>query len=274
MPDTGADCFLNSGKKMESLQWSSDRYSPLSQRVHVCATCSDNFIVNTKFTKCDWCKGSLRTNWAKLKYQFIKLRQECNNIKWQRVFTPNDNLNLKTKEVLEKTEELINLFHQQQKHQKPTFSKIVKNNGEKTEDELGQEYEVRTGKLWRPKIKIINVQDEDLINEEQFVANIAKQNLPDIMRNDIKFVRKYKTAKNKKNTFDVILEVSADQYNYISNKKDSLFVHWHKYRYSDSICVLRCLQCWKYGHRAINALQNRFVRCATKTTRKRRLYKQ
>nr|CAH7757875.1 unnamed protein product [Callosobruchus chinensis] len=45
--------------------------------------------------------------------------------------------------------------------------------------ELGDEYEVKVGKLINPKIKLLNVKEEDVTNIPQFLKTLRKENIPD-----------------------------------------------------------------------------------------------
>lgn len=290
----------------------------MSPGTHVCAVCSDNFIVNSKCIKCDNCESVYHLVCIKVKDQLMKLKQESNNVMWfcndclQEVVIklkkPVDDFNEKAKVVIEKTEKLINLI---QKQQQPMYSEVVKNRNNvepliikpkklnqnstitknvleqkispadiaasiskvkqashgcvvvhcedkkslenlktKTQDKLGKDYVITTGKMLNPKIKIVNVKEEQLKDVKDFVINVANQNLPDDLKDGIQFVRKFKTQKNINETCNVILELSTEQYNFLRNKRDHLYIGWNSYRYFEFISVLRCFKCWKFGHQA------------------------
>lgn len=282
---------------------------------HTCAVCSDNFIVNSRSIKCDYCEKLFHIVCVKIKDQLVKFKQENQNIKWYcnaclkeveiKLSQTGEDINVKTQEVLNRTEKLLNLLENQYK---PKYSDVVKNNNTiepliikpknsnqnstqtktileqkirpeniavakvklgsngcvvvqcedkksleelktKTQKELGQEYEITTGKKINPKIKIINVKKEHLANEDDFLTKLKNQNLPEELRKNIKVVRKYTSAKNKKDAYNVILEINPEIYNYIS-KKDKLYVDWEGYKYFEFVSVLRCFRCWKFGHYA------------------------
>lgn len=82
------------------------------------------------------------------------------------------------------------------------------------------------------------MKNEHLTNEEDFLIKINKQNLPGSLKNDIKLLRKYNSAKNTINMYNVILEINPDTYNYIS-RKDKIYVGWDGYKYFDFVSVVR-----------------------------------
>lgn len=49
----------------------------------------------------------------------------------------------------------------------------------KTQNELGHEYEILTGKILNPKIKIIRVKEDQLVKKKEIIAKMANPNLPD-----------------------------------------------------------------------------------------------
>lgn len=120
----------------------------------------------------------------------------------------------------------------------------------KAQDKLGKEYVITTGRRLNPKIKIINVKEKELNDTEQFMDDLARQNLPDSIKDGLKFVRKFKTPKNKNDTCNVILEMSTEQFNILKRKRDQIYVGWNSYRYFEFVSVLRCFKCWRYGHQA------------------------
>lgn len=289
----------------------------MAPSTQLCALCSDNFIVNSKCIKCDYCAKWYHLTCIRIKDQFLKFKQDFNNVKWfcdecvqevdSKLKKTVEDIDKKTREVLEKTELLINLIQQQQQ---PKYADVVKktnNNIEpliikpkvtnqnstvtksvleqkinpadiaasvskikgvshgcvvvhckdkqsrdnlklKTQSELGEDYEVVMGKMLNPKIKIINVKEDQLVNPEEFITTVANQNFPDNMKNGIKFVRKSKSSNNKTKKCNVILELSTGQYNYLVHKGNHLYVEWNSYKFFDFVSVLRCFKCWRFGH--------------------------
>lgn len=47
----------------------------------------------------------------------------------------------------------------------------------KTQNELGNEYEINTGKFINLRIKIVNIREADFGNEDEFITKFCKQNL-------------------------------------------------------------------------------------------------
>lgn len=269
--------------------------------------------MNSKFLNCDYCEKSFHLGCVKIKEPFVKLKQEHHNIKWfcnecvriveTKLSNLGEDVSVKTQEILDKTDKLLNILENQYK---PTYSNVLKNNNTiepliikpknpnqnstqtktileqkicpeniavskvkqgahgcvvvhcedkksletlktKTQNEFGQEYEISTGKKLNPKIKIINVKKEHLMNENDFLAKIKNQNLSEHFDKYVKLIRKYTSPKSKKDTFNVILEINPETYKYIS-KRDKLYVDWDGYKYFDFVSVLRCFRCWKFGH--------------------------
>lgn len=287
----------------------------MAAATHVCAVCSDNFIVNSKSLKCDYCEELFHIGCVRIKDQFVKFKQENHNIKWycndcvkqveKKLNKRGEDVSVKTQEVLDKTDKLLNIL---ENHYKPKYSDILKNSTNiepliikpkkpnqnssqtksvleqkicpeniavskvkhgshgcvvvhcddkkslenlktKTQKELGEEYEITIGKTINPKIKIINIKKEHLLNEDDFLTKLKHQNLPEDLKKSFKMIRKYTSAKSKKDTYNVILEINPEIYNYIT-KKDKLYVDWDSYKYFEFVSVLRCFHCWKYGHYA------------------------
>lgn len=117
---------------------------------------------------------------------------------------------------------------------------ILKN---QAENELRENYLVETVNR-KPQIKVTGI-EECTLNDENFVKSIKMQNLLN-EQSDLKIVHKYKSAKN--NTYNVILEVEGDVFNNII-KKGRLFIGWRSYAVYEYVSVLRCFNCWRYGHK-------------------------
>lgn len=291
----------------------------MSSTADVCARCSDNFIVNSKYIKCDCCKKAFHIYCVRVKEQLIKFKQECANIKW---FCdnclPNVDVQIKddfktvdkTKEILEKTSKLIELFETKNLGaNNPLWSDIVKQNKiqpliikpkNQTQDsnvtknvlaqkvypadiavsiskvkqasqgqlvihcddkdsleklktktilELGKEYEVKTGHLINPCIKIVNVRDEDFEDEEAFLTKLINQNFPEEIRTNIKLLKKYNGNKNKNKFWTIIVELSSLQYRHLKNNRETVYVGWNSYKFFEFVSVLRCYRCCRYGHK-------------------------
>ncbi|KAL3271895.1 hypothetical protein HHI36_022365 [Cryptolaemus montrouzieri] len=96
----------------------------------VCFQCSHHFIVNTKYIECDSCSKYFQVHCVELKDQFVKIKQDCENIKW---FCDGCLMNVRNRlkivteaeirkqEVLDETTKWINLM------EGPKWSEIVKN---------------------------------------------------------------------------------------------------------------------------------------------------
>lgn len=126
----------------------------------------------------------------------------------------------------------------------------------KTQNELGNEYEIKTGKFINPRIKIVNIRETDFKSEDEFITKFCKQNLMD--QEDVhclKLIRKYTTSHSKKNLCNIILELDKDQFAYLTEKarvQGTVSIGWNIYKFYNFVSVLRCFKCWQYGHRAGN----------------------
>ena len=113
---------------------------------------------------------------------------------------------------------------------------------------LGTEYEVKIPEKKFPKIKLINVEEKLLQDENDFIEKIIQQNA--ITTNDserkIKFLAHYKN-RNENNKETVIMEVDCKTYSQI-RKKDKLCIGWKSYKFYDHINVVQCFKCYKFGH--------------------------
>uniref|UniRef100_A0A6P7GRZ8 Uncharacterized protein LOC114340061 n=1 Tax=Diabrotica virgifera virgifera TaxID=50390 RepID=A0A6P7GRZ8_DIAVI len=121
----------------------------------------------------------------------------------------------------------------------------LKINAEKV---LGADYEIKIASISKPKIKIINVHEKDIQDIDSFVDSFKKQNLIDGIETYIKILRKYKSKTNNRNALNVIVEISADIFNYLVNEKEKIHIGWNSYRFFEHVNIIRCFRCWKFGH--------------------------
>lgn len=54
----------------------------MSTSVHVCARCTDNFIVNSKLVTCKLCENSYHLQCVQIKDQVLKVIKDCDNLFW------------------------------------------------------------------------------------------------------------------------------------------------------------------------------------------------
>lgn len=134
------------------------------------------------------------------------------------------------------------MIHCQDKH---SLEKLKTN----VEKELGAEYEIKVGNLQKPKIKIINVKSEDVNDPNEFVNIFQTQNIPDeLISSEIKIIRKFKSTNSKESSFNIILELSPKEFNYIITKKNKIHIGWNVYKFFEFVSVIRCFRCWRFGH--------------------------
>ncbi|KAL3280697.1 hypothetical protein HHI36_003934, partial [Cryptolaemus montrouzieri] len=106
---------------------------------------------------------------------------------------------------------------------------LLENLKSKAQSELRQDYEISVGKMMNPKIKIIYVKESLLLDEQNFSTKFTKQNLPDGMKSDVKIFEKYSSPKNEKNTCQVLLELTPQQFRFPANGRQRVHLDWDSY---------------------------------------------
>lgn len=124
--------------------------------------------------------------------------------------------------------------------------KNLKSVSESIKERLGADYEVKVPEKRFPKIKIVNLEEGILNNEEELVEKIILQNgLTTVgLQRSITVIRRYKGRQGREN---VILEVDPDTYSLIQ-RKERLSIGWRSYKFFDDVGVIQCFKCWKFGH--------------------------
>ncbi|XP_050515026.1 uncharacterized protein LOC126890215 [Diabrotica virgifera virgifera] len=127
--------------------------------------------------------------------------------------------------------------------------KSLENLKSNVERHLGAEYEIKVGKLNNPKIKIIDVNPDDLNDNGEFINKFLNQNLPDdSIQTDIKIIHKFKSNRSRGNNVNVIIELSPKQFNYLISNKHKVHMGWNSYQFFEFLSIIRCFRCWKFGH--------------------------
>lgn len=118
---------------------------------------------------------------------------------------------------------------------------------EEIEKKMGKDYEVSIPVQKNPRIKILNVYDDQNTSEENFSNRIVMQN-SNIIQNEseIKII-KIESRKTNVNSKNIIIEVNAVLYEKIMNEK-YLNVFWKRCPVVEAIQIVRCYRCGEFGH--------------------------
>lgn len=116
--------------------------------------------------------------------------------------------------------------------------------------ELSDEYKIELPKTTSPKIMVIGIPEKHLDSDENFITKIKGQSkLMDGEETSIRVVKKY-IPRNRK-LYNVILEANPEVFKEIM-KNGRIFIEWESFHVYEHVSVLRCYNCWKYGHKAAN----------------------
>lgn len=127
------------------------------------------------------------------------------------------------------------------------------------QSKLGENYSVTESLQMKPKIKIINISEEEMeLDDEELIHTVEKQNSIDgshirIVKRILKKMSKEKSQlkSNGKEGGSVIIEVDEETHNLIL-KKEKLNIGWRKCPVFNHYSVKRCFKCWGFYHIAKN----------------------
>lgn len=115
-------------------------------------------------------------------------------------------------------------------------------------DKLGNNYNIEVPKLKCPKIKVININNDDLeTNDEDIVDKIIKQNKIncEVHEFNLRILKKIENKKFKNST--VILETDPETHNDLL-KKEKLTIGWSRGRLFNHLHVTQCFKCLGFNH--------------------------
>ncbi|XP_011694553.1 PREDICTED: uncharacterized protein LOC105453951 [Wasmannia auropunctata] len=113
-------------------------------------------------------------------------------------------------------------------------------------EKLGEDFKITEPKKIRPKIKVVNVGDEEMqLKDETLVDTIKKQNTID--SRDEEFCIKIVKRMIKDKGGSLILDVDEMTHELIL-RKDKINIGWRKCLVFDHYSVKRCFKCWGYYH--------------------------
>jgi len=142
------------------------------------------------------------------------------------------------------------------------------------QSKLGENYNVTDPLQMKPKIKIINISEEEMeLEDDELIHTIKKQNSMEESR--INIVKKILKKKNKDNSQSrnkgrdggsIIIEADEQTHDMML-KKEKLNIGWRKCPVYNHINIKRCYKCWGYYHIAKNCTRDETChKCAGKHT--------
>jgi len=131
------------------------------------------------------------------------------------------------------------------------------------QSKLGENYNVTDPLQMKPKIKIINISEEEMeLEDDELIHTIKKQNSMEESR--INIVKKILKKKNKDNSQSrskgrdggsIIIEADEQTHDMML-KKEKLNIGWRKCPVYNHISIKRCYKCWGYYHIAKNCTRD------------------
>lgn len=128
---------------------------------------------------------------------------------------------------------------------------------------LGENYSVTESLQMKPKLKIINISEEEMeLDDDELIHTVEKQN--DMDGSHMRIVKRILKKKNKDNSQSgnkgkegesVIIEVDEGTHN-LMLKKEKLNIGWRKCPVFNYYSVKRCFKCWGYYHIAKNCTRD------------------
>lgn len=137
------------------------------------------------------------------------------------------------------------------------------------QSKLGENYNVTESQQKKPKIKIINISEEEMeLGDGELIDTIKRQNSMDGSR--ISVVKKLSKRKNmelsqpRSKDGSIIIEVDEVTHD-LMLKKEKLNIGWRKCPVFNHISIKRCFKCWGFYHIAKNCTRDETChKCAGK----------
>ncbi|XP_029672801.1 uncharacterized protein LOC115241271 [Formica exsecta] len=126
---------------------------------------------------------------------------------------------------------------------------------------LGENFKVTESPRMKPKIKIVNIGEEEMkLNDDNLIVTIKKQNKIDAKNEEIhmrivKKIVKSQSGRRGKEEGSVIIEADEKTHE-IMLSMGKLNVGWRKCLVFNHINIKRCFKCWGYYHIAKNCTRN------------------
>lgn len=127
------------------------------------------------------------------------------------------------------------------------------------QEKMGDGFKVMESTQAKPKLKIVNIEEEELqLEDEKLIDVIKRQNgLNEIETSEMKIVKRiikrrdHDRNRESSEEGSVIIEVDEKTHQELLNK-GKLSVGWRKCPVFNHVNVKRCLKCWGYYHIAKN----------------------
>lgn len=127
------------------------------------------------------------------------------------------------------------------------------------QDKMGEDFKVTESTQLKPKVKIVNVEEDELkLTDEELVDTIKTQNgIGETEEREMKIVKRLTKGReherNRRGTVEgsIILEVDEATHEELL-AKGKLSVGWRKCPVYNHVNVKRCFKCWGYYHIAKN----------------------
>lgn len=122
----------------------------------------------------------------------------------------------------------------------------------KITEKLNEKYNVEIPQLKKPKIKIANINNEDIDQQEtEIIRHLVKQNSIDNQRKDF-HLKILKVIENKKfKNSSLIVEVDPITYKCLLNK-EKVNLGWSRGPVYNYVSILQCFKCQGFNHLAKN----------------------
>lgn len=132
------------------------------------------------------------------------------------------------------------------------------------QSKLGDDFKVTESPRMKPKIKIINIDEEELkLEDEKLIHTVVKQNGIDAVNDEfsMRIMKRLVRGKSNKQSIrregegSVILEVDEVTHQFML-RKGKLNIGWRKCPIFNHISVKRCYKCWGFYHIAKNCTRD------------------
>lgn len=128
---------------------------------------------------------------------------------------------------------------------------------DKIKQNLGEQYSVELPNQKKPKLKIVNINSEDVSTEDDdlsIVDEIIKSNEIEIKEDfHMKILKKFT---NKYKNVSLILETDPRTHNFLLNKI-KVKVGWSRCSIFNHVSILQCYNCFNFGHYAKDCKSNK-----------------
>jgi hypothetical protein len=131
---------------------------------------------------------------------------------------------------------------------------------------LGENFKVTESPRMKPKIKIVNIGEEEMkLNDDDLIGTIKKQNKIDannegihmrIVKKIVKEKRNDKGQSGRREKEGIVIIEADEETHEVMLSKGKLNVGWRKCPAFNHINIKRCFKCWGYYHIAKNCTRN------------------